>query len=35
MTRAEKILSLLRERPMTFEELHQLSGVDAAIGAMQ
>jgi DNA-binding transcriptional ArsR family regulator len=31
MTRAEKILSLLRERPMTFEELQQLSGVEAAI----
>jgi DNA-binding HxlR family transcriptional regulator len=31
MTRAEKILSLLRERPMTFEELQQASGAEAAI----
>lgn len=31
MTRAEVILSLLRERPMTFEELQQASGAEAAI----
>ena len=31
MTRAEKILNLLRERPRTFEELQELSGAPSEI----